>query len=135
MKRPPREVPNYSLMYNLRTEVDPKPPIFRYDQYIADGIEFNNRQDLKILAINGVKGVWAFHVLPYAAHIYMTKDRMHTGDHIVKDSLNVLSRTVTGHVNRTEKKLLGMHAKQIEYSHSYTPKKESCELRGVQTNI
>ena len=72
MKRPPREVPNYSLMYNLRTEVDPKPPIFRYDQYIADGIEFNNRQDRKILAINGVKGVWAFHVLPYAAHIYMT---------------------------------------------------------------
>jgi len=104
MKRPPREVPNYSLMYNLRTEVDPKPPIFRYDQYIADGIEFNNRQDRKILAINGVKGVWAFHVLPYAAHIYMTKDRMHTGDHIVKDSLNVLSRTVTGHVNRTEKR-------------------------------
>ena len=34
----------------------------------------------------------------------MTKDRMHTGDHIVKDTLNMLSRSVSGHENRTEKK-------------------------------
>ncbi len=59
-------------MYNLRTKVDPKPQIFRDDQYIADVIEFNNREDRKILAINGVKRVWYFHVLPNAAHIYMT---------------------------------------------------------------
>ena len=135
MKRPPREVPNYLLMYNLRTEVDPKPPIFRYDQYIDDGIEFNNRQNRKILAINGVKEVWAFHVLPYAAHIYMTKDRMHTGDHIVKDSLNVLSRTVTGHVNRTEKRTVRNACETDRIFPFLYAEEGSCKLRGVQTNI
>ena len=29
---------------------------------------------------------------------------MHTGDHVVKDTLNMLSKTVSGHENRTEKK-------------------------------
>ena len=33
----------------------------------------------------------AFDVLPYAHKIWMTKDRMHTGDHVVKDTLNTLS--------------------------------------------
>ena len=104
LKRPPRVVPNYQLLYNLRTEVDEIPAMFNYEQYVAYGTEFDNREDLNIKAINGVKGVWAFHVLPYAHKIWMTKDRMHTGDHVVKDTLNMLSRTVNGHENRTEKK-------------------------------
>jgi len=104
LQRPPRIVPNYSLLYNLKNEQEGKPRFFKYDEYIASGLEFNNLEDKRILAINGVKGVWAFHVLPYARYIWRTKDRMHTGDHVVKDSLNVLSRSVNGHENRTEKK-------------------------------
>ena len=104
LSRPSRNVPNYSLLYNLRTEVDTKPTFFKYDNYIKAGLEFNAREDRRILAIDGVKGVWAFHELPYARYIWMTKDRMHTGDHVVKDTLNMLSKTVSGHENRTEKK-------------------------------
>jgi Domain of unknown function (DUF4218) len=104
LQRPPRIVPNYSLLFNLRHETGLKPAFFKYDEYIASGEQFNDREDRRILAINGVKGVWAFHVLPYARYIWMSKDRMHTGDHIVKDTLNMLSKTVNGHENRTEKK-------------------------------
>ena len=78
--------------------------MFKYEDYIANGLEFNAQENSRILAINGVKGVWAFEILPYAHNIWMTKDRMHTGDHVVKDSLNMLSRSVDGHKNRTEKK-------------------------------
>jgi len=104
LKRPPRGVQNHQLMYNLRNEDDEEPKIFNYDDNIYDGIEFSNREDTKVKAVNGVKGVWAFHELPYAHKIWMTKDRMHTADHVVKDSLNLLSRSVNGHINRTEKR-------------------------------
>ena len=103
LQRPPRIVPNYSLLFNLRHETGVKPTFFKYDEYIASGEQFNDREDRRILAINGVKGVWAFHVLPYARYIWMSKDRMHTGDHIVRDTLIMLSKTVNGHENRTEK--------------------------------
>ena len=102
-KRPPRGVPKFDLMYNLRSEFEGPPEPFNYDDYIADGLEFQNRVDKRILSINGVKGVWAFSVLPYAHKIWMTKDRMHTADHVVKDSLNLMSRSVNGHENRSEK--------------------------------
>ena len=106
LSRPPRIVPNYSLLYNLRNEVDTKPRFFKYDDYIQAGLEFNAREDRRrqILAIDGVKGVWVFHELPYAHYIWMTNDRMHTGDHVVKDTLKMLSRTVSGYDNRTENK-------------------------------
>jgi hypothetical protein len=102
-KRPPRIVPNYQFMYNYRTEIATTPRMFNYAEYIAAGLEYQNRDEKSIKAINGVKGVWAFDVLPYGQHIWMTKDKMHTGDHVVKDSLNTLARSVNGHENRTEK--------------------------------
>ena len=103
MKRPPRGVPNFSLLYNLRTEINPTPTFFDYETYIENGKEFNNRVDKRIKAVNGVKGVWAFEELPYAHMIWMTKDRMHTADHVVTDTLSMLARSVKGHKNRTEK--------------------------------
>jgi hypothetical protein len=90
-------------MYNLRTEIEQPPEMFHYPTYKRDGLEFDQRIDKRIKAVNGVKGVWALDVLPYAHKIWMTKDRMHTADHVVKDTLNTLSRSVNGHVNRTEK--------------------------------
>ena len=104
LKRPTRVVSNHTLLYNLRTEEDDPPTPFDYKSYIQSGKEFNEREDLRIKAINGVKGVWAFDQLPYAHNIWMTKDRMHTADHVVSDTLAMLSKTVNGHVNRTEKK-------------------------------
>jgi hypothetical protein len=44
----------------------------------------------KVKHINGVKGIWAFDILPYASLIMKTKDRMHTSQHVVEDSLRVL---------------------------------------------
>ena len=102
-KRPPRAVANYQLMYNYRSEIATTPDLFDYDLYIANGLAFLDRLDKNIRAVDGVKGIWAFHVLPYAHNIWMTKDKMHTGDHVVKDTLNALSRSVNGHVNRTER--------------------------------
>ena len=104
LKRPTSDVRHNHLMFNLRHEVLEKPTPFNYNDYINHGLEFNASEDSRILAVNGVKGVWAFEILPYAHKIWMTKDRMHTGDHVVKDSLNMLSKSVNGHVNRTEKK-------------------------------
>ncbi len=72
LKRP-LQVPNASLMYNLRHEQE-NPPVDRtYAEYIADGRAFEANRDKSIKSINGVKGVWAFDVLPYAHKIHKTK--------------------------------------------------------------
>jgi hypothetical protein len=101
-KRPLR-VPNSSLMYNLEKEESEKPAERSYAEYIHNGTAFLNRADQRILAVDGVKGIWALHVLPYASHIWKTKDRMHCADHAVKDTINVLSKTTGSHTNRSEK--------------------------------
>ena len=102
LKRPVN-VPNHSLMYNIANNIV-KPPIDRsYDEYIAAGQAFNHRKDKRILAVDGVKGIWALDALPYASHIWKTKDRMHCADHAVKDTINCLSKTTSFHKNRTEK--------------------------------
>ncbi len=46
---PPRIVSNYSLLYNMRNEVDTKPRLFKYDDYIQTGLEFDAREDRRIL--------------------------------------------------------------------------------------
>jgi len=40
--------------------------------------------------VNGVKNVWDFHRLPYAADICVIKDYMHTASNIITDSISVL---------------------------------------------
>ena len=90
-------------MYNLERNLAAAPTDRSYDEYISNGTSFINRVDKRILAVDGVKGIWALHVLPYASHIWKTKDRMHCADHAVKDTVNVLSKTTSFHKNRTEK--------------------------------
>ena len=65
-------------MFNYKTELDPPPLARTYANYIRDGKLFNARTDFKISHVNGVKGIWAFDILPYASLITKTKDRMHT---------------------------------------------------------
>ena len=102
LKRPQR-VPHYNAMYNLNNELDPPPINKSYANYVHDGVLFNNRIDLKVKHVNGVKGIWAFDILPYASLITKTKDRMHTSQHVVEDSLRVLIPTKGNHTNRTQK--------------------------------
>ena len=101
--RRPVNVPNQSLMYNLGHNISEPPEDRNYEDYIAAGRSFINRTDKKILAVDGVKGIWALDVLPYGSHIWKTKDRMHCADHAVKDTINCLSKTTSSHKNRTEK--------------------------------
>ena len=102
LKRPLR-VPYCNAMYNLATEVEVAPVDKSYANYIRDGSLFNASTDPKIKHINGVKGIWAFDILPYASLIMKTKDRMHTSQHVVEDSLRVLIPSKGYHSNRTEK--------------------------------
>ena len=43
-------------MYNLRLETDNPPTQFDYETYVQYGTEFNERENLSIKAVNGVKG-------------------------------------------------------------------------------
>ena len=56
-----------------------------YAEYVRNGVEAERRGT----AVNGVKGVWVLHTLPYASHIHWTKDMMHTFDNIICDSIQV----------------------------------------------
>ena len=90
-------------MYNISTEIN-NPPIDKtYNGYIHDGEIFESNTNRKILHINGVKGIWAFNILPYVALIVKTKDRMHTSDHVINDAFKVLCKSKDNHSNRTEK--------------------------------
>ena len=51
--------------------------------------------------VNGVKGVWLLHELPYAKKIHWTKDSMHTFDNIIRDTIHLFKRTEGSHMNRT----------------------------------
>ncbi len=62
-------------MYNLKEETDVPPKLTKYASYVKDGTDFNNSTNPKLKHINGVKGVWAFDILPYANLIWMTKVR------------------------------------------------------------
>ncbi len=72
-----------------------------------------NQADQRILAVDGVKGIWAFHLLPYASHIWKNKDRMHCADHAVKDTHNVLSKTTGFHTNRSKKYSVRIACEQL----------------------
>ncbi len=54
----PKTVPNYLLLFNLRHETGVKPSFLKYNEYIVFGVQFNEREDHRILAIDGFKGVW-----------------------------------------------------------------------------
>jgi hypothetical protein len=95
-------------------------PVLRsYDTFHADGIEADRKRAIilasrggsikkaNVVVVNGVKGVWAFDMLPYAKHIVWEKDSMHAFYNAISDALNVLSPTSKSgyrkHENRTEK--------------------------------
>ena len=78
-----------------------------YDQYVADGTHCD--QQMARLPVdtgyvrNGVKGVWALHVLPYAHKIHWTYDLMHTFANIITDSLKSITTTHGGRAGKLYK--------------------------------
>jgi hypothetical protein len=90
-----------------------------YATFHADGMEADRRRAVVLsnnsgslkkaneVVVGGVKGVWAFDMLPYAADIIWEKDSMHAFYNAITDALNVLSPTSKSgyrkHENRTEK--------------------------------
>jgi hypothetical protein len=96
------------------------PPVRRsYEAFHAAGVEaelqrlaiLNSRNgSLKranTVVVEGVKGVWAFDMLPYRAHIVWEKDSMHAFYNAIQDAIFVLTPTAkSGYIkreNRTEK--------------------------------
>ena len=74
-----------------------------YQKYICDGTEAERTGK----SVNGVKGVWVLHCLPYAKDIHWTVDMMHTFANVIQDTLNSMRPSNSGgphlykHVNRT----------------------------------
>jgi len=93
--------------YNIGDCTLPVPLTRSYNDYETSGSAFLSlspeERSAKGANVNGVKGIWAFHILPYAEHIHWTKDFMHSGDHLIKDALNLFKKKCTGHVNRSQK--------------------------------
>jgi hypothetical protein len=81
----PLGVPNAKHMWNLRDVFEPPPIMKTYDEYILAGNQFlGDNDDDGDDPVEGVKGLWALDILPYADHIVKTKDMAHTFDHCVK---------------------------------------------------
>ena len=99
LKRP-TGLRNHNSMYNAQVVVEPPPLNKTYADYIRLGNEVLEgtitRQSV------GINGIWAFHVLPYAEHIWKTKDVMHSANNTIKDSLEVLKPKYENFTNRTQ---------------------------------
>jgi hypothetical protein len=68
-------------MFNIRHESLPPPVNRTYEDYVVDAARV---QEEGLTHSRGVKGLWALHVLPYAAHIVKSKDVAHCAYHIVE---------------------------------------------------
>lgn len=103
--------------YNIGECTLPPPTVRSYDDYVANGSAFLSLPSEEKTApganVNGVKGIWAFHILPYAEHICWTKDFMHSGDHLIKDALNLFKKTGNGHDNRTQKDTVKINCRNL----------------------
>ena len=84
-------------------EFRPPPRLRSYDEYIRAGREAEERNK----DVDGVKGVWVLHRLPYAEYIHWTVDMMHSMANVIQDTLNSMRPTNSGsnklykHINRT----------------------------------
>ena len=84
-------------------ETREKPKKRTYEEYIANGTTAIATK----MPSNGVKGIWKFHLLPYASDIAWTVDAMHAHNNVVCDILSSIRPTNGGdkqlfkHKNRT----------------------------------
>jgi hypothetical protein len=78
------------------------PEMRSYEEYVRDGTQAERQNDKE--GVNGVKGIWKLHDLPYASDIFWGKDAMHCFANIIKDSFAVLRPSKGDFENRTEKK-------------------------------
>ena len=114
LKRPPFPVKHHRIKYNLQDEFRLCPRLRTYTDYLRDGRAFLNRPKKSILAVNGVKGIWAFDELPYAHMIWKCKDYMHSASNSIQDTINLFKPSVgQTSINRTEKTNVRNHCKSL----------------------
>ena len=103
LKRP-LNIINHSVMYNIKTNVLPKPIKFTYNQYVTNARLVNEKK--KEPKECGINGLWILHDLPYSNLIYKTKDIMHTAYNIIKDTIRLIKPNGyhTQMKNRTKEK-------------------------------
>jgi hypothetical protein len=87
------------LYFSFDENLD-RPMKRKYEDYIRDGLEAEelNRTSTtaKKFNVNGVKGVWCLHILPYASKIHWTYDLMHTFNNVITDALSSIVPTYSG---------------------------------------
>jgi hypothetical protein len=76
-----------SMFQYYSNERGSEPTLRTYHEYVQNAHEAEVRGQ----AVDGVKGLWTLHALPYASLILRIVDPMHTFANIIKDSVNVLS--------------------------------------------
>ena len=107
-----------------------KPPIRSYCSYIESGTEAITLNK----PVNGVKGIWKFHKLPYASDIARTVDAMHAHNNVICDFLASMRPTNSGdkhlfqHKNRTthEKVITACHEEGIPTTSDHVFSKADC---------
>jgi len=125
-----RRQKNYRNMHFGFKESRQKPRKRSYDEYIASGKTAIETKS----PCNGVKGIWKFHILPYACDIAWTVDAMHAHNNVVCDMLSSIRPTNGGdkqlfkHKNRTthDKVLNACQAEGIPTSTHHVLSKADC---------
>ena len=125
-----RRQKNYSNMHFGFQETRKIPRKRTYEEYITNGTTAIATSN----PCNGVKGIWKFHVLPYASDIAWTVDAMHAHNNVVCDILSSIRPTNGGdkqlfkHRNRTthEKVINACHEEGIPTTFHHVFTKGDC---------
>lgn len=118
-RHPLRRCRSVGLMQFEANELRPPPVQRSYEDFHEAGLqaEAKKREILdsprgtlkkaNAVVVEGVKGVWAFDILPYVKHIVWQKDSMHAFFNAIQDAIYVITPTSrSGYItreNRTEK--------------------------------
>ncbi len=95
-------------IYQYHCENTNSPPRLRsYGEYatagaVAEQRNFNRRKKERKCVIDGIKGLWPLHELPYAKYVYWVVDPMHCFSNIIKDCVKVLHPNPDQNFNRSQ---------------------------------
>ena len=112
-------------MHYSTSEEGKYPKKRKYQDYVQSG----EIAEVTGVAVDGVKGVWPLHILPYAYLIHWTYDLMHTLNNVVNDSNNSLRPTNSG--NNSKKGHLYKHTNRT-YTSSVV---NGCKKDGIHNHL
>jgi hypothetical protein len=124
MTHPYRRNNNVGVLQFNGNETGNRPVQRSYDSYHESAVEAKATKE----TVDGVKGVWAFDILPYRHLIVWGKDPMHAFNNAITDAIRCITPTSkSGYVkreNRTEKKSTRQECKKRNY-HDYLWEEET----------